>query len=498
MLFGWFREGAARHPEATAIEVAGEAVRYRELLDLVERLASRLVGAAGDRVPATVGVLATRSLAAYAGYLAGLRLGATVVPLRPDAPVGRNAGMCRASGVDTVVADAAGARQLGELARRAGAAAVELGSRGGQPWYWSLSNRPWSEPVPERPDGVVYVVFTSGSTGEPKGVPIRRRHLAEYLPYCRGRYEPGPGDRFGQPFELTFDGWVLGTFLTWGAGATLVVPGPDEVLDPVRLIATRRLSHWFSVPSVISIAQRHGTLPPASLPELRRSLFGGEQLTLDQARAWAAAAPHSAIDNLYGPTELTVSCAGYRLPTDQAQWPVTSNGTVPIGPIYPHLEAVVLTEDGIAGDEGELSVRGSQRFDGYLDPAHDQGSFVHLDEAGGDAFYRTGDRVQAGPDGVLVHLGRLDDQVKLRGYRVALGEIEAALRVHPKVREAVVLAAPSLHAVYTGDRVDEAELAAAVAERLPPYMRPERYRWVASLPVTPNGKVDRRRLAADL
>jgi non-ribosomal peptide synthetase component F len=233
------------------------------------------------------------------------------------------------------------------------------------------------------------------------------------------------------------------------------------------------------------------------MPELRWSLFGGEQLTLDQARAWAAAAPHSVIDNLYGPTEVTVSCTGYRLPADPAQWPVTSNGTVPIGAIYPHLEAVVLTEDGTAGAEGELCIRGSQRFDGYLDPAHDQGCFVHLD-GGADAFYRTGDRVQVGPDGVMVHVGRLDDQVKLRGYRVALGEIEAALRAHPKVREAVVLATPTLHAVYTGEPVDDTELAAVVAERLPPYMRPERYRWVAALPVNPNGKVDRRRIAAEL
>jgi amino acid adenylation domain-containing protein len=511
MLFDWFREGAARHPEATAIEVTGEAVRYRELLDLAERLASRLVEAAGGRVPGVVGVLATRSLAAHAGYLAGLRLAATVVPLRPDAPVGRNAGMCRSSGVDTIVADAAGARQLGELAAQTGAAAVELGSRGGQPWYWSLASRPWSQPMLERPEGVAYIIFTSGSTGEPKGVPIRHRHLADFLPYLQDRYRPGPGDRFAQPYELTFDGSVLASFTAWRAGATVVVPGPEELLDPTRLIATRRLSHWFSVPSVISIARRHGTLPPASMPELRLSSFGGEQLTLDLARAWAAAAPHSVIENLYGPTELTVICTDYQLPSDQTQWPVTSNGTVPIGPIHPHLEAVVLTGDGTVGAEGELCVRGPQRFDGYLDPAHNQGSFVHFDgerarpvdghAVPADAFYRTGDRVGINPDGVMVHLGRLDDQVKVRGYRVELGEIEAAVRAHPKVQEAVVLAVPptpTLHAVYTGEPVDDAELAATVAERLPPYMRPVHYRWLVALPVNPHGKVDRRRIAAEL
>lgn len=510
-LYSWFRDSALRHPETTAIEVAGETVRYRELLDLVERLASRLVGAAGRR-PAAVGLLVARSLAGYAGYLAALRLAATVVPLNPEFPVDRNARMCQRSQVATVVADEAGAAQRDELAGRVGAAAVTLDSGGGRPWYWALDTAPWSDPYDGGPEDVAYTLFTSGSTGEPKGVPIRHRNLGEYLAYCIDRYEVGPGARFSQAIELSFDGSVFGTFVTWCSGGTLVVPRPEELLAPPRLVTSRRLTHWCSVPSVISIARRSRTLDPASMPGLRWSLFGGEQLTLDQARAWAAAAPHGIIGNLYGPTELTVGCADYRLPADPAQWPDTPNGTVPIGRVYPHLESVVLTEDGRPGPEGELCVRGSQRFDGYLDPAHDRDSFVHFDgeraRVIGDpavpagAWYRTGDRVRAGPDGVLVHLGRLDDQVQIRGHRVELGEIESVLRGHPKVLDVVVLAvpatAPVLHAVYTGEQVPDTELAALAGERLPPYLRPEHYRRVDALPVTPNGKVDRRRLAAEL
>jgi amino acid adenylation domain-containing protein len=512
-LFGWFRDAAARHPEETAVEVAGETASYQDLSDLVERLASRLVAAAG-RPPVAVGLLATRSLAAYAGYLAALRLAATVVPLNPAYPVARLVRMCHLSHVDIIVADDAGAGQLSVLAAQARAAAVALTASGDMPWYWQLDTRPCAEPNLGRPGDIAYTLYTSGSTGEPKGVPTRHRNLSELLPFAIDRYQVGPGARFAQPFELTFDGSILPMFLAWGTGATLVVPRSEELLAPARFVATRGVTHWFSVPSVISIAYRQGTLPPAGMPELRWSLFGGEQLTLDQARAWAAAAPRSTIENVYGPTEVTVICTGYRLPADPAQWPDTGNGTVPIGRVHPHLESVVLTEDGRSGPEGELCVRGSQRFDGYLDPAHNRGSFLTFDGelarvsddrvVAADGWYRTGDLVRAGPDGVMVHLGRLDEQVKIRGYRVELGEIEAVLRAHPDVHEVVVLAipapeaAPVLHAVYTGDPVGAGELAALAGERLPSYMHPEHYRRVDELPVNANGKVDRRRLAAEL
>ncbi|MFI5833396.1 amino acid adenylation domain-containing protein [Micromonospora sp. NPDC051300] len=484
-LHQWFHRSAERVPEAVALEVDGESVTYRELHEIAGGLAGRIRAQVGRR-PRAVGLLAARSLPAYAGYLAALRAGAVVVPLNPAFPAARNARLCRDAGVDALVVDAAGAAVAADVAGAAATLRLD-----GPP-------APAVEEPAVRPDDVAYLLFTSGSTGRPKGVPIRHRNVDAYLARCLDVYRVGPGDRLSQSFDLTFDPSVFDMFVAWGGGATLVVPQPDEVLTPVRFVNERRITHWFSVPSVVSLARRMRMLSPGAMPGLRHSLFAGEQLTVEQARAWAAAAPGSVVENLYGPTELTVTCTAYRLPADPARWPATSNGTVPIGDVHDDLDAIVRGEDGTTGgDDGELCVAGAQCFAGYLDPADDEDRFV---EYAGRRYYRTGDRVRR-EHGTLVHHGRLDDQVKLRGYRIELGEVEMVLRGHPGVQDAVVLALGagddvSLQAVYTGAAGIAAELSGRCADRLPGYMVPARIHHVAALPTNGNGKTDRRRTAA--
>jgi amino acid adenylation domain-containing protein len=498
-LWGWFARAAGRHATLPALEVAGATYRYDELRTLAERLAARIVAEAGE-VPARVGVLASRSLAGYAGYLAALRLGAAVVPLNPAAPVPRNQGICRAAGATIVLAD-----QPDSTVEPPPLAPTVVPLAGD--WGTALP-APFTGPEPSDVDGIAYAAFTSGSTGVPKGVPVRHRNVLPYLEFSLRQRPAGPGDRFAQNFELPFDLCAYNMFVAWGAGATLVSATAQDILTPARFVADRALTHWYSVPSVIAMAQRLNSLPAGSLAGLRWSLFCGEPLTLDAARAWARAAPDSEIWNVYGPTELAMTCTEYRLPADGARWPETANGTVPIGPVYPHLESAILPD-------GELCVRGAQRFDGYLDPAENAGRFVtidgdRIDPHDGAApvtaahWYRTGDRVQAGPSGDLVHRGRLDHQVKIRGHRVELGEIEAVLRRLPGVRELVVLALPAadgdvdLHACYSGTGQPDSAFAALAGQRLPAYMRPHRYHLRDPLPRNANGKIDRLRLAADL
>ncbi|HWM06557.1 MAG TPA: amino acid adenylation domain-containing protein [Actinophytocola sp.] len=502
-LYQWFADSADRYPDEPALEVRDRVLTYRELRDHAESLAARIVREHGS-VPRRVALLATRSVVAYAGYLAVQRLGATVIPLNPGYPAARNTTVCELVAPDVLVADDAGATQLAP--------------RPAVPTVLHVSDVDSFEPdglaaYEPAPDGLAYILFTSGSTGVPKGVPIRHRQVFPYLDRQIDRYEVGPGARMSHTFDLTFDPSLYDLFVTWGGGATLVVPQRAELLDPIQYIIGRRLTHWYSVPSVLSISSTLGNLPDAAVTSLRHSIFVGEPLTVRHATAWRAVAPDTVIDNVYGPTELSVTCTAHALPADPAHWPVTSNDTVPIGPVDDSLEYLILDEAGRPAAEGELCIRGRQRFDGYLDPAENVGRFLRHDGTGVEVFdgtgeltdehyYRTGDRV-AVENGLWLHKGRLDNQVKVRGYRVELGEVEAAMLRHPEVSEAVVLALRlrdevELVGVHTGAEIAPADFMLWLRRRIPVHMVPRRYLHLPTLPLNANGKADRRALTESL
>ncbi|MCF3178963.1 AMP-binding protein [Streptomyces polychromogenes] len=493
-LHSWFTDSVARVPEAPALVIAGVALTYAELDAVSRDLAARLAATTGGPPPARVGLLAQRSVAAYAGYLGVLRGGGAVVPLNDSYPAERNRRILELASLDAVLADpgqdCSFADEAGVPVLRAGAGDVTAALRGAGTGAGAAG------PDARDADGTAYILFTSGSTGVPKGVPIRHGNLDAFLRHHIERYEVGPGCRLSQTFGLTFDPSVFDMFVAWGGGATLVVPTREELLDPVSFVTANALTHWYSVPSIISLVRTAGTLAPGSMPSLRRSLFAGEQLTLEQAEAWAAAAPGSTVENLYGPTELSVTVTAYRLPADRADWPTTSNATVPIGRVYPHLDHHV--DPGT----GELRVRGPQRFAGYLDPSDNRGRFVEPSPDATDgaptpeAWYRTGDRV-ALEDGELVHLGRLDQQVKIMGQRLELGDVESAIRKWGGVGDVVVVAARvtggeyRLTAVYSGDEAPPGELRGRLRPHLPAHMVPRRFVHREALPLNANGKVDR-------
>ena len=517
-LYEWFAEAAVKYPDAVAIEVPERVLTYSELHHLVDRVAT-LITRTMDYTPTTIGLLTARSLPAFTGYLAALRLRAVVVPLNPAFPASRNRGMGQAAGVDfVVVGEESGAPEdvvkslpssktpflrltTKELDVQL-AAPVAEGAAGLAPYVAD-------------PDEVAYVVFTSGSTGSPKGVPIVHRGLDAYIRSQIDLYEAGPGSRFSQTFELTFDPSVFDMFVPWGSGGTVVVPSPHEFHSPVDYVNGRGLTHWFSAPSMVSIARRMKALRPGCMPDLKWSRFSGEQLTLQQAAYWREAAPSTVIENVYGPTELTMTCSGYRLPARTEDWPMTVNDTVPIGEVYPYLESVIVDSAGEITLDGELCVRGCQRFPGYLDPQNNIGRFIAYHGNGAASiydgskplderhWYRTGDRIVVTENGLL-HLGRLDDQVKLRGYRVELGEIETVLNRHPSVDQSAAVTVLSegsiteLVAVYVGAPLHPRELVAHIRESLPAYMVPSRFFQFDELPININGKIDRNQIRVDI
>lgn len=513
-LYDWFHASAQEYPDNVAIEISSVTLTYAELQEAVERVSAAMLENLG-RPPRRAGLMTSRSLIGYISYLAALRLGATAVALNPAAPAVRNLGITEDAHVDfTMIDDSSGEG----LAEYRGKTQVPLFDMTGDRWRRFLlpDNR---VVIPEiiRPnlDEGSYVVYTSGATGKPKGVPVTHTNVSWFLAEVMKRYKLSPDARVAQTFEMCFDGSILSMFGAWGSGATLVVAERGDVLTPVKFISSKRLTHWMSVPSLISFAKRLRALAPNSMPTLRLSSFGGEPLTVEQIEAWTQAAPNTAVINCYGPSEAACIVTAYEVPADPADRIVTSNGSAPIGTVFDHLDHVLFNDDfEPQEDDGELCVRGPQRFPGYLTASENVGRFVAWkdgDERGvlydgvapvsDDLWYRTGDRVRR-EGGELVHMGRIDHQIKVRGNRVELGEIESVLRRHPAVVEAVVLAVTAsdgeidLHAFHTGAEVSEEELN-SLTDTLPVYMRPRAFHHRSEIPLTDIDKVDRKRLLAE-
>ncbi|HEY8980280.1 MAG TPA: AMP-binding protein [Streptomyces sp.] len=486
VLHHWFLRGLALDPDAEALRIGARRFSYRQLHDRALALAGDVLVAAGGRAR-RVGLLAARSEQAYAGVLAAGYAGAAVVPLNPEFPAERTRMMIEAAGLDALIVDEGGFAVLPELA----AALPDV------PVIGEPSGTPLAEPRGADPQDVAYILFTSGSTGRPKGVPVLHRNVAAYLRFIHDRYAFTPADVFSQTFDLTFDLAMFDLFAAWGSGGTLVSVPSHAFASFPQFVDNHGITVWFSSPSVISLLRRLHGLPAGSLPSLRWSLFCGEPLLARDAEDWQASAHRSRVENLYGPTELTISCSVHRWdpPTTPG---MCVNGIVPIGRMHPDMRYLLLDEDGRAdADSGELCVTGAQMVPGYLDPADDEGRFV---THGGERWYRTGDMVRRIPsaDGLgteLAHLGRRDHQVKIRGVRVELSEVEWGLRRCAGVEDAVaVVVDGELTAFLRGESRPAVDLIDELSGIFQRCLIPRRFVHVDEFPLNANRKTDRRAL----
>jgi amino acid adenylation domain-containing protein len=366
-----------------------------------------------------------------------------------------------------------------------------------------VSGKSWSR-APVDKDGIAYLLFTSGSTGVPKGVMVAHRNVEPYVAFITDHFSITQEDRFSQTFDMTFDLSVADMFVAWANGACVCCPSEKTLINPGRFIKEARISVWFSVPSMAVFMKRLGSLKPNSYPNLRVSMFCGEALPVEIAKAWCEAAPSSIVENIYGPTELTIACTYYRW--NPASSPSDSEmGLVPIGVPFPGMVAMVADEnlrEVPAGESGELLMTGPQLALGYWKD-EEKTAAAFLRPPGRDAiYYKTGDRVrQAGPDRPLLYLGRADNQVKILGHRVELGEIEAVVRDESRIDGVVALGWPlnpggagGVEVFLQAEGPGENALNERVSKRLPLYMIPRRYHYLAKFPLNANGKFDRRAL----
>jgi amino acid adenylation domain-containing protein len=351
---------------------------------------------------------------------------------------------------------------------------------------------------------LAYILYTSGSTGDPKGVMLSHRNALTFVDWATARLGVEASDRLSSHAPLHFDLSIFDLFAAASAGAAVdLVPAETSVFPTAvaSFIADRGITIWYSVPSVLSMLALRGGLEPGALPQLRTVLFAGEVFPVPYLRRLMRTLPHARFLNLYGPTETNV-CTYYEVPPldDERVVPI------PIGRAIDNVEVFAVGEDGERvpdGEVGELWVRGSSVMCGYWgDPTRTDRSLVgwNVGHGPGDPAYRTGDLVRRDAQGDYEFLGRRDSQIKSRGYRIELGDVEAALYAHPTVVECAVTAVPDelvtnrLKAyVVLREEGTAADVLRVCGERVPPYMVPD-LEVREQLPRTSTGKIDRRAL----
>jgi amino acid adenylation domain-containing protein len=509
-----FFRWAAEAPARRALEVDGSAFTYGELGERARAIMAALIEHKPDaRVPLTA-VFGHRSVTAFAGVLGALARGHGYVPLNPAYPPARNRAMLERAGCEAVVVDSRATPGLGGLLEGLDRELILVLPDEADVESYAHKLAPHRvirvhglgsealEPLPVERSDPAYLLFTSGSTGTPKGVAVTHANVRAFLDSVADRYDFTAADRFSQTFSLTFDLSVFDLFVAWQHGACVCCPSEKDLLNPADFIRRSEITVWFSVPSIALFMRRLRALKAQSFPTLRWSLFCGEALPAEVARDWSVSAPNSVVENLYGPTEATIACTAYRW--DSGRSPEESElGIVPVGHPLGEMSTLVTRDDfreARPGHVGELLLSGPQVVKGYWrDEEATARAFVSVD---GRSYYRTGDRVRrpAG-DGPLRYLGRLDNQIKVLGHRVELGEVEAAVREETGVDAVVAVGWPRSSAGAAGiaafvadTRVDVADLRRRLARRLPGYMVPREVRLLPDLPLNVNGKWDRAAL----
>ena len=505
-------EGASREPDRDAVRIGSRALRYGELDTLSTQLAHvlREVGVRrGDRV----GLYLTKSLESVIGIYGIMKAGAAYVPLDPFAPPSRLAAVLGDCGIRCLVTCEAMVDSVEKL--RACFSGIEALIGVLPKEHLGLRAIPWAEvrsapfsPASGAPieQDLAYILYTSGSTGNPKGIMHTHRSALSFVEWAAREVGLRAADRLSNHAPFHFDLSTFDLFASALAGATTILI-PEAVTkfpaNVAELIEIERITVWYSVPLALLQLLARGALAARDLSRLRWVIFAGELFPTKHLRELMSRLPGARFSNWYGPTETNV-CTSYHVPP----LPPGSDEPIPIGRACANTETLVVDPADrpvSPGEVGELLVRGAVVMRGYWGrPEPDpRAFFCRAASSRSDVFYRTGDLVEELPSGDYRFVGRRDRQVKTRGYRVELDEIEAALLSHPAVTEASVYAVPDaegssrIEAVVIlepGAAVEPAALVDHIALRLPAYAVPACLRVSDDFPRTSTGKVDRREL----
>ncbi|MCC9024179.1 non-ribosomal peptide synthetase [Bacillus nakamurai] len=494
-----FEEQAERTPEQTAIVFEDKKLTYRALNERANQLARTLV-AKGLQSEQLVGIMADRSLEMMVGIYAILKAGGAYVPIDPDYPEERIRYILEDSGARILLTQ----HHVKEPAAFAGTV-VDLDDT-------SVYDDDGSNLKPlAGADDMAYVIYTSGSTGKPKGVMVEHRPVINRLMWMQETYPIGSGDTILQKTAITFDVsvWELFWWALAGAKMCLLPPGGEKNPEMIwNTIEEQGITTMHFVPAMLhaflEYAEGQQAHRQMKLRTLRQVFASGEALTpAHTARFHRFITPVNGarLINLYGPTETTVDVSYFNCEADQAY------ASVPIGKPISNIQLYMMTPGSMqlqpVGVPGELCIAGDGLARGYLNrPELTSEKFVDHPFEAGKRMYRTGDLARWLPDGNIEYLGRIDHQVKIRGYRIELGEVEAALLQLESVKEAIVIAieeegSKQLCAYLVGDEsLKTLQLKQQLLHKLPAYMIPAYFVRVEEMPLTANGKIDRKALPA--
>ncbi|NOU89221.1 amino acid adenylation domain-containing protein [Paenibacillus sp. LMG 31460] len=495
-LHGLFEEQATRTPEQTAVVCAGRQLTYAELNTKANQLA-RTLRDKGVRPETRVGVMADRSLELIVGIMAILKAGGAYVPIDPKYPQERIRYMLEDSGTSIVLTqERLIAGMSGEV--KAAFAGEWLDLNDDQHYTADGSNLQQVNVMTD----LAYIIYTSGTTGKPKGVMIEHRSIAGNLLWRKSEYALSTNDKVLQLFSFAFDGFVTSFFTPILAGATVILPQEEDAKDPFAIkkqIAEHRITHFISVPSLYAALLECMNTEDAG--SLRIITVAGEKVNTHVIERSKQLFPHIELVNEYGPTESSVVATFLRdLAPDKditIGRPIANTQVYIVNETDHHLQPI--------GIIGELCIAGDGLARGYLNrddlTAEKFVANPFTSKAGkSERLYKTGDLARLLPDGTIEYIGRLDEQVKIRGYRIELEEIEANLLRHEHVQEAVVVT-EEMHGekvlcayIVAGEGTDMAELRAYLSSELPAYMVPSYFIRMEAMPLTPNGKLDKKSL----
>ncbi|MBS1637018.1 MAG: AMP-binding protein [Bacteroidetes bacterium] len=465
-----------RFPEHTAIALGNTEYSYNTLWQDSDTV-RRYIDTQGFKNRA-IALYGSKLYAVYYSLLGILRSGNAYCPLNPKFPAQRNLSVLKASSTPVIVGSRSDKSFATFLETVASRGLLKTQVHQGEIVYAYLND----VPAPKAHSDLAYVLFTSGSTGSPKGVGISHAQACSYMDHMYHFLELGANDRCSHTFDLTFDLSVHDLFVTWSKGAALCVPDDMELMSPARYIRDYRITSWFSVPSMLEIMRKLKQLKAGNLAGLKTMMFCGEALPYTLVNEAFNAAPQARIINLYGPTEATIAISSY-IPERHTG----REGVVEIGQVFPGNEYHI-------SPEGELWLSGKQVISSYYDlPGADK-----FETIAGKVWYKTGDLVAEGPEG-LIYKGRTDEQVKYRGFRIELKEIESAAMAFSDTVRTVCLAdkeqeqVKQLILVVEGKHDDalRSGLLMYLREHLPVYMVPESIRFVEKFPLNSNGKTDK-------